>query len=358
MVRHRVRVAFLITILLTAIVAMPTTLALIDRSDEPDDLLSFILTQNEKARKNLATVSYKFELQSRATFDLQGTHLPAEAVRGPRSLEKDVLGEEFKKGKWRYSSMEQQDKSVSLQTGQTQEQSRLERAVFNDDYAASWHVGNIYAYQFDHESLSAMSERAQAHMALQSIDPIEYGFGNEAYTLMELYQTAKDKTRFTAEKSTSDGRSVFHIKQFSSDTADPDRPACVYTLDPEKGFLITRFRAYHGDGTLEREYEVQVEKIPGYDIWLPTKIQEKAYRRDNETSADLPKLRKTLAITITDIEVNEPIEDARFTLAALNLPDKVQLMRQMLDGETVPMVKKDGVWLAAAMTNGTKEAAK
>jgi hypothetical protein len=320
-------------------------------------LLDFLLNQNAEARRKVSTVSYKCQWESEATVNVQGPHLPPQAVQGPQTIRMHILAEEAKKGKWRFSSTEQLHTSVYSASKQTREQERHELAVFNDDYAACWKVGNIYAYQFDHESLTRMSDRAEAHLLLQSIDPIEYGFGGQKDTLMEFYQKVKDETRFTAEKSTSDGRSVFHIKQFPSHTSDADRPACVYTIDPEKGFLITGFTAYHADGTLERECEVQVEKIPGYGIWLPTRIREKAYRRDSETSADLPRLRKTLTIAITDIKVNEPIEDARFTLAALNLPDKVRLMRQMLDGETVPMLKKDGVWLPAPMINRTKEAA-
>jgi beta-lactamase regulating signal transducer with metallopeptidase domain len=347
-----------ITILMIAIIAIPTTLALTDKSDKPDDLLNFILIQNEKARKKFTTVSYTFELQSEATFNLQGENLPARVVQGPRSLQKRISGEEFKKGKWRYSSMEQQDKSAYLQSGRTEEQNRLERAVFNDDYAASWHVGSIYAYQFDHESLSTMSDRSHAHFALQSIDPIEYGFGDEEYTMMGLYRLMKDKTPFKAEKSVSNGRSVYQIKQFSSWMLDPNHPSCVYVIDPERGFLITSFTAHHQDGSISDEYVVEAEKAQGSDIWLPVRIQEKAYRRKSDTTEYLPQLRKTVRITLNDIKVNEPIEDEKFTLMALQLTDKVCLIKETLDGKTVLMLKKDGVWVPSEAISRAEETAK
>jgi hypothetical protein len=70
-----------------------------------DDLLNFLLIQNEEARRKVATVSYKFEFQSDVTTNVQGAHLPAAVVRGPRSIQMQISSEEFKKSKWRYSSM-------------------------------------------------------------------------------------------------------------------------------------------------------------------------------------------------------------------------------------------------------------
>ena len=321
-------------------------------ADEGDDLLNFLLIQNEEARRKVATVSYKFELQSDVTSNVQGAHLPAAVVRGPRSIQMRISTEEFKKGKWRYSSMEQLSKIVYLESKQTKEQKRHERTVFNDDYAVSWLVGSIYAYQFDHKSIATMSNLAHAHFLLQSIDPIEYGFGTGEYSMRELYQKMKDKTPFKAEEHVSDGRTVYHIKQFSSRMLDSDQPSCIYVIDPEKGFLVTSFTAHNPDGSVSRERKVKVEKMQGYDIWLPVRIQEKAYRRKSETSAYLPELRKTVKIALSNIKVNEPIEDEKFTLAALELTDKVCLMRQMLDGETVPMLRKDGVWLPSEKRKG------
>jgi hypothetical protein len=317
-----------------------------------DDLLNLLLIQNEEARKKVATVSYRFEFQSEVTADVQGANLPAKLVRGPRSIQIRISGEEFKKGKWRYSSMDQQHKTIYLKNNQTEEQNRLERAVLNDDCAASWRVGSIYAYQFDHKSLSTMSEREEAHLLLQSIDPIAYGFGPGRYTMTELYQKVKDKTPFRAEKSVSDGRTVYRIKQFSSKISNADQPICVYVVDPDKGFLITSFTAYHQDSSVEREYKVEVEKVQGHDIWLPARIHEKAHRQKSEVTEHLPQLRKTVQIKLSDIRVNEPIEDEKFTVAALQLTDKVCLMREMLDGQVVPMLRKDGVWLPSGTRKG------
>ncbi|MBE0536518.1 MAG: hypothetical protein IH624_12705 [Phycisphaerae bacterium] len=318
--------------------------------DGADELLKFVLGENTKARSKVKSVSYRFELVSEVTSDVQGDNLPAVVERGPRSTRFQLSGEEYKLSKWRNSLMHSRQRITMLESGRQTEQNRSEHTVINDDFAVSWHIGNPYAYQFDHTSIAHRSDRSKAHMLMLSIDPIEFGFGTEEHTLAEAYDIMKDKHRWTAQEGTYEGRQVYLVKQFSPQMSDPNQPVCLYVIDPAKGFLITHFTGRYYDGQLNHEYEVEVARVDGTDIWLASKVVEKHYRMAAHTSQYVPKLMSKATTVISDVKVNEVLGDELFMLAALNLTDDICLMRKTVDDVLVPMMKRDGVWQPSSPT--------
>jgi len=239
-----------------------------------------------------------------------------------------------------------------LKSGRQTEHDRSEHMVMNDDFAASWHIGSSYAYQFDHTSIAKRSDLSQTHMLLQSIDPIEYGFGTDEHTLAEVYNMMKDKRRWTAQESTYEDRQVYLVKQFSPQMSDPNQPVCV--IDPAKGYLITHFTGRYSNGQLSREYEVEVARVEGTDVWLASKIMERSYRPDAQTSEHMPRLRSESTTVISDIKVNDDLGDELFTLAALNLTDDICLMRKTVDDVLVPMKRSSGGWQPSSPIQDSK----
>jgi len=319
-----------------------------------DELLKFVLAENTKARSRIRSVSYRFELVSESTTDVQGDNLPPIIERGPRSIRFQLSGREYKRGRWRNSLMHSRQRVTMLQSGRQTEQDRSEHMVINDDFAVSWHVGNHYAYQFDHTSIADRSDRSRAHMVMLSIDPIEFGFGTEEHTLAEAYDIMKDKHRWTAQEGTYEGRQVYLVKQFSPQMSDPNQPVCLYVIDPAKGFLITHFTGRYYDGQLNHKYEVEVARVDGTDIWLASKVVEKHYRMAAHTSQYVPNLMSKATTVISDVKVNEVLGDELFTPAALSLTDDVCLIRETVDGGLAPMVKRDGGWQSSSPTKDPK----
>jgi hypothetical protein len=151
--------------------------------------------------------------------------------------------------------------------------------------------------------------------------------------MMELHP---DKTRWTAQEAKQpDGDTVYLIKRYSPFMNDPTKPAVVYTIDPQKGFLVTEAVAYSRAGNVWITMKTEPKEI-GAGIWFPASYQEHHYGKPTDAQAP-QESRFTTIIQLEDISINNEIPDDYFVIESI-LPEDYResttLFRKGLDGNT------------------------
>lgn len=300
-----------------------------------EDLLNFLIEQNEAAREKIKTAEYKVKW----TVD-------DETKEGLRHDE--AFGEVKMKGDWRFSTQELNASIPS--TGWKQKQSQS--MVINDKYLAYWpKIGNPYIYQDDHQSLKELSDEAKHSRMLHTtpdISSFNVVFGGERnVTFKEMMKLHPDEIRWTAEETKqSNGDSVYLIKRYSPFMNDPAKPDGVWTIDPQKGFLVTQSVFYNKVGNVWVTRKTEPKEINS-GIWLPVSYQEHRYGKTTDLQAST-KPKRSISIQLEDISVNNEIADDHFVLESI-LPEEhresTTLFRKGLDGDTEAYVHRNGGYI-------------
>jgi hypothetical protein len=308
------------------------TVILLQAANCRGDLLKSLIEQNEAARAKIKTAEYKVKWTQNV-----------EVKEGLRRNE--GFGEVKMKGDWRYSTQEC-NASVSA-TGWKQKQTQS--MVINDKYLAYWPtIGNAYIYQDDHQSVKELSDDAKLRRNMHTTPDIfsfDFAFGGERETTFrEMMKLHPDKIRWTAEEPKQlNGDIVYLIKRYSPFMNDPAKPDGVWTIDPQKGFLVTQAVFYSRAGNVWVTRKTEPKEI-GSGIWIPVSYQEHRYGKSNDPQAGKKPNQSTI-IQLEDISVNQEIPDECFTIESI-LPEEhrayTTLFRQGLDGNTEAYVYKNG----------------
>jgi hypothetical protein len=301
-----------------------------------DDLLNFLIEQNEAAREKIKTAEYTVKW----TADL-------EVKEGLRHNE--GTGEVKMKGDWRLSTQEC-DASIAA-TGWSQK--RTPRMVINDKYLAYWpELGNGYIYQNDHQSVKGLSDDSKLYSELHSTPDVysfNVAFGGEMdTTFREMMKLHPGEIEWTAEEAKqSNGKTVYLIKRYSPFMNDRSKPDGVWTIDPEKGFLVTEAVFYSKAGNVWVTRRTEPKEI-GSGIWIPVTYQEKRYGQPTDRQATEEPDRST-AIELEDITVNQGISDDLFVVESI-LPEEYResttLVRKGLDGNLEAYVYRTGKYIS------------
>ncbi len=300
-----------------------------------DDLLNFLIEQNEAAREKVKTAEYKVKWTS----DLETT-------KGFRNNK--GFGEVKIKGDLRFST---QECDVSIPATGWQ-QKHTQRMVINDKYLAYWpSFGNGYIYRDDHQSLEKLSDDSKLNRVLHTTPDmfaLDIAFGGEKGTnFKEMMKLHPDEITWTAEESRqSNGRTVYLIEKFSPFMNDSTKPAAVWTIDPEKGFLVTQAVFYSKAGNIWITRKIEPREI-GNGIWFPASYQENRYGKPTDPEV-IEKSDHNTAIQLEDIKVNNVISNDFFVIESI-LPkeyrESTTLFRKGLDGSSEAYVYRNGGYL-------------
>ena len=318
----------LITIFILVIIFIPGAFS-------QEDLLNFVIEQNESAREKIKTAEYKVKWTSYTELDEGRRHNKG-------------FGQVKIKGQWRYSTYEI-DASVPA-TGWEQKQTA--NMAINDKYLVYWpSIGNPYIYQNDHRSLEELSDDSKRRLTSHTTPDI-YSFnfafgGGKNTTFKEMMKLHPDEIKWTAEKANqTSGDIVYLIKQYAPLTNDRSKPYAIWTIDPQKGFLVTKavFHSREGDVWITRTIE---PKEFGIGIWVPVSYLENRYG-DPDDSQISEEPSSSTNIQLEDIVVNKEISDNFFTLEAI-FPEEHRestvVFRTGLDGETEAFIYKYGRYI-------------
>lgn len=313
------------------------TLALIppQGAHSQDELLSFLIEQNEAAKEKVRTAEYQVNWTRRDKTE--------EGLRHGKGL-----GEVKIKGDWRLST---QENNVSIPaTGFTQKQTP--RMVINDKYLAYWpEFGSGYIYQDKHQSLKKLSEDAKLRRSLHTtpdITSFSFAFGGETdTTFREMIKLHPGDIKWTAEETKqSNGSTVYLIKRFSPFMNDSSKPDCVWTLDPQKGFLVTEAVHYSKAGNIWVTRRTGPKEI-GNGIWIPVTYQEQKYGKPTDSQSSQEPSSST-TVQLESIALNHEISDNYFVLASI-LPEEYRqsttLFRKGLKGRVKPYVYRNGGYI-------------
>lgn len=308
------------------------TIILLQAAHCRGDLLKSLIEQNEAARAKIKTAAYRVKW----TMDF-------ELKEGLRHDE--GFGEVKMKGDWRYST---QDCNASIPaTGWKQRQTRS--MAINDKYLAYWPtIGNAYIYQDDHQSIKGLSDDAKLRRNTHTTpDIFSFGFafgGERQTTFREMTKLHPDKIKWTAQEAKQpNGDTVYLIKRYSPFMNDPAKPDGVWTIDPQKGFLVTQAVFYSRAGNIWVTRKTEPKEIHS-GIWIPVSYRELRYGKPDDPQAGKTPNQSTI-IQLEDISVNQEMPDECFTIESI-LPEEhrayTTLFRKGLDGNTEAYIYKNG----------------
>lgn len=266
-------------------------------ASDTDTLATFLAVQNRNSYGKIATARYSME--RRLTW-----HNTTEI----RTAEVAQSGDK----RWYHST-------IPIKLGhQTTPTPTTAICVLNDEYMAFWsHLSSTAYVQYDPTAISRTANIAQHDSLYRPPDILREGaFGYSGHTLKELMdEHTWGATWHAKEQRSPSGSTVFEL--FCNKPNVEGHPFLCATIDPTRGYLITAKTAWRDDGKVQAKEQYEVAKIRSGDddIYFPSKVIR-------TTSPNTPH-EHVDSIILTHVEINHPIADAQFTIAALDIPESV-----------------------------------
>lgn len=279
----------------------------------PQELLEYLITQNEAARAKIRSFS--------CTLDIT------------------------QNGRTRTAQLKQQGSCLWLASNQPAKTGPIAghqtRMVVNNRYMAEYILPiprsvMSYGNWRDYDSFETMDNETKRR--IQTNTPDDF-FTNCFGTISESFRwsmTRRPDIRWDAVQSTdTDGRTVYQIRRFGSRSNLP-YPDAVWVVDPDKGFMVTETFAYSG-GKVFLHRSMQVEQVAD-GVWFPVSFQQENYRQGFMPQISLSNWKR---VSVRDLQVNNDIPAEQFEFDALNLwedaPDVI-VLRIQTDGTKIPYV--------------------
>lgn len=296
-----------------------------------EELLDYLIQKNELAMQRSASGRIDYEWVGNSFLDLRGRRVFYEKTTSDRSEDHINVPTSVDKGTGVliFDGSKRYELGTSrrhLTKAGTDRENTL-GIVVNDEYFGSWSPHPIHQMQrYDHESIEQMSKMGKAHLT-GSWPPniLTYGFGTGVETLREAVSSDRELGEWKAtEETLEDGHSVFKVRK----SASLRSPAIDLIIDPEKGFLVTRYVSYDRKGDIFLERTIRAKQLENGD-WFPEVLTE-------------TRLQHEIVLTVTRFELDVPVESNQFTLAALGLREGTLISQYSPDGNHDTLVFEGG----------------
>jgi hypothetical protein len=300
-----------------------------------NDDLEAVITQNEGARRRVSTCEYVVTIRFAAD-------PPADVGQfGPAPISTSDTVAVARTGDWiatRKTGQATYPGNVVKTTGA--------RSVVNGQCAGFWWTGTRNAQQYDHTAPAAMSREARSLLnSIQDRDLLVFGFGNGLVDLRALVSTKPERNIWSVARRTSQDQRLNYELRMEREGELVSR----YVIDPESGFLVTRVEIFQ-NGAVSRQCDVTVGNVPQTDIFYPRAVKEQWFEGSH--------VKQSLEMDVTDFNAKTALDDQRFEIAALGLPEGTYLIQHPLSGplkssiirnsQTVPMDAELKLRLAGA----------
>ena len=318
------------------LVAMLYTLLALTRvtlAETPADLAKFVIAQNADAHSKLNSCVYTFT----RTYD-------EARADGSTGIKSTVQGEWKQRGleKWvrtqrhvQYSDGpgKGQDETLTVFVGR-QSAGLFMRGTGNPNEIEYEDIGNLP---------DAVTKTIAPHLG---IDPMLSAFGTGDRWLTDELEKSPPHVRWEAERSADGGgKLLFVLKRFVSTRADAI-PDLILSIDPDKGWLVTKQLWYTAKDHLEEEKVITASAEPAGRIWYPSKIDK--VRRTRVAGGGKPS-QFTTHVVLDSFKPGVGFPAGQFTVASLDFPVGVRLVRTTVTGELVTLLNGE---------NGLKEVAR
>lgn len=287
-----------------------------------DELLHHLIKKNSEARKKISSALYRVEF-----------HLELETRDGKRIGHGHGLVK--LKGDCRWSTFEN-DAQIPQKDWQ---QKHSASVVLNDRYLGYWpSLGNPYAYRVDHNSIETMTKYNQELLMVES--PPDYQLlnicyqGFESSSFSEQMKLFPGKIRWEAIKKNKDEENVYEIRRFSPYMHDRSKADAIWTIDGDRGFLVTERITFTKDGNISEHTKIEAKGILP-KIWFPTALYKKRFDHKSDQK-EAVKFNRT--VTLKEIQLNIPIPKEQFEMEALGLPNDITILWTDQNDETVGWV--------------------
>lgn len=286
-----------------------------------DELVHYLIKKNSEARKKISSASYRVEF-----------HSELETKKGKRINHGHGLVR--LKGNYRWSTFE--NYAQIPQAGWQQKQSG--RIVLNDRYCGYWPIGNAYAYRADHQSIETMTEHTRMHVIGHS--PPDYQLlnicyqGSEYSSFSEQIKQHPDKIRWEAVKKKKDDENVYEIRRFSPYMHDQTNADTIWTVNGDKGFLVTERISFTRDGNISEHTKIEIKEVLP-KLWFPAALSKKRFDHKSDQK-EIVDANST--VTLKEIQLNISIPEEQFEMTALGLPNDITIFWTDQNDETVAWV--------------------
>lgn len=300
--------------------------AIVDRvigASPSEDLAQFVISQNAESRAKLNSFSYNFTRTYEQT-------LPDGSVGMKAKFE----------GEWRQEGlqkwMQARRRSQYTNPPGTQDEERI--AFMGLRSSGSFSKDTVNPNEFEYEDISRPSDLALKAIATGfSEDPMLSAFGTGYRLLSEEWESKPKGIVWQAERSNGPtGESVFTLRRILPAASGPVRDL-VLTVDPQKGWMVTKQLWYTAKDHVEEESTIQPMRDPLKDVWYPSTVER--IRRTAVSGGRFS--RSELRIVVRELKPSVAFPPDQFTVASLGLPVGVRLMRHSLNNELITLVKAE-----------------
>jgi hypothetical protein len=242
----------------------------------------------------------------------------------------------------------------------------IQSLVINDDYVATWDKGIVNAYLYENSEKQKATEDGDTAVKLaQSVDLMKFGYGDGDRMLSEAIADLSIDGKWNARPFQSQsGQSLYIAERISTHGDLKDKPELQCVIDPQKSFLITRVVAYHPNGAVRIDDEIDIQEVkPG--VYFPMHLVMRSYANNSgddfsslsSVSLDdvlsnryldsygLIKNQQVADHRVTELETDIDIKPEQFTMNALGVPANVDLIKKASDGTLTVLKKMEGKWV-------------
>jgi len=195
---------------------------------------------------------------------------------------------------------------------------------------------NVQVNRTEYESLAKMPRRTrEIYFGYVPITPATLGFDVGRSTIREQLALHPDQINWSVEESDGGDNGCFIVSKVSKRIG-----TWRYTIDPNRGFLITRRNLTSPDGAEKIDWRVLEAKQFG-DVWLATSVEETD--KLNDTS---------MKFRVASLEVNPKVLDSEFDFESMEYDrDSAQMVLER-DGQAPQYMRHvDGKWVPFDFNN-------
>lgn len=209
--------------------------------------------------------------------------------------------------------------------------------VLNDDYLAELHRGKYGAiYLYSTRPGEGPTEKilylAEGWM---NPDPRRYGFGAGRTSLHELLNRHPAESSWTVHSVDENATKLYRITRIGPPDPRGKSFRHVFTVDPEKDFLVRHAELYDRDGVRFATVNVELMLLSN-GSWFPRRIED----------IDHGPEKRALRITVTKVSVDAIPEASWFSMERFDFdPASTILVRIDPDGASQRMGFYEGEWI-------------
>ncbi len=301
-------------------------------ADENDDLIDFVFSRNEAAMQKIKTLSYTSETK------VDEQHVGERPYR-------DTITK-------RYIRDGQQERLFQIRKvmPQTMDGKPLppekvdDRTIVSDSFVAHFQrvidppgpFGSVATW-FGHHSIDEMSKASKDDVAWYiEEDEVMQAFGaaHPGETFRSFYKDQSKFGRFEMKKvALPDNKRIYQLNRYFASSKGPEYLQGRWEFDPDCDYLLIHFIAFAEKGGVVWEDRLAPKAIGPEHVFIAA---------TSSRTIDENQLKHHHTTILSDVKVNQEIDDSVFGFDQLEVPEGTSVVRRDADGHEVNCVYHNG----------------